>query len=113
MDLPPGPVYVLQNLHLVVLPPAAVYLALRLAREYLDIVTPTWVQITSIICALPALTVAKNQYNDWKDRRAARSLGAVLPPHVPESAFTVAKKALGSLHGFPGQLLCFAAFLGS
>jgi len=106
MDLPPGPVYVLQNLHLVILPSAAVYLTSRLAR-HLDIVTPPWILIAAIIFTLPALAFAKDQYKGWKDRRAAKSLGAILPPHVQESAFTVAKKALRSLHGFPGQLLLF------
>lgn len=107
MDLPPGPVYVLQNLHVVVLPSAAVYVSSRLARHYLDIVTPTWVLITAIVCTLPALAFAKDQYKSWKDRRAARSLGAILPPHAQESAFTVAKKAMRSLHDFPGRLLLF------
>ena len=58
--------------------------------------------MVSTLLARPVLTLARNQYNDWNDKRAAAALGAVLPPHVQESSFAVAKKAMDSLDGFPG-----------
>jgi len=61
--------------------------------------------VVTTLLSRPALTFARNWYTDMKDRRAARALGAVSIPHVPESSFTVARKVLRSLDDFPGELM--------
>lgn len=102
MPLSPGLVYLFRRLHFFLLPPIVVYLAFKAGKHYLAISTPTWIIVLATLLARPTLTFARNQYTDYKDREAAAALGAVLAPHVPESPFTVAKKALGSIGSFPG-----------
>jgi hypothetical protein len=73
------------------------YLAFNVGKQYLGLSIPTWIIVVTTLLARPALTFARNQYTDLQDRRAAAALGAVLAPHVPESAIAVARKVLGSL----------------
>ena len=102
MEHPPGLVYLFRRLHFFLLPPIAVYLAFNLGKQYLGLCIPTWIIVVSTLLARPALSFGHNQYKDLNDKRAAAALGAVLPPHVQESSFTVARKAVNSLDGFPG-----------
>jgi len=102
MEHPPGLLYFYSRLHFFLLPPIAVYLAIKVGKQYLGLSTPTWIMAVATLLARPTLTFIRNRYIDLTNRRAATALGAVLPPHVQESCFTVAKKALAALDGFPG-----------
>jgi len=101
MEYPPGLVYLCNRLHFFLLP-IAIYLGINVGKQYLGLSTPTWIMVVTALLARPALTLILNRYTDLTDRRAATALGAALPPHVKESSFTVVKKILASLEGFPG-----------
>jgi hypothetical protein len=102
MEHPPGLVYLFKRLHFLLLPPIAVYLAFNVAKQYLGLCIPKWIFVVTILLARPTLTFVRNQYTDSNNRKRAAALGAVLPPHVQESPFTVAKKAFRVHDGFPG-----------
>ncbi|CAA7268977.1 unnamed protein product [Cyclocybe aegerita] len=82
--LPPGPVYVLQNLPSVIAPPAVVWLFAKLlaARPELGVVLPIWAIVLGSVLSLPILLSLRVKYRDYKDRRAAAAHGAVMPPTV-------------------------------
>ena len=102
MKVPPGPVYLTKNVHFFLLPAITVYLALKVGKECLNLSIPTWIVVATTLLARPALTFARIWCTDFKNKMEAASLSAVLVPHVPESFFTVAKKAVRGLDDFPG-----------
>jgi hypothetical protein len=103
MEIPPALVYLFNRLHFFLLPPIAVYLAINLGKQHLGLSIPTWITVVATLLSRPTLTLFRNRYTDLTDRRAATALGAVLPPHVPESSFAIAKKILTTLEGYPGK----------
>src|SRR5258708_2227257 len=102
MEHPPGLVYLCSRLHFFLLLPIAVYLGINVGKQYLGLSIPTCTMVVSALLARPALTLIRNRYTDLTNRRGATALGAALHPHVRESPFTVAKKILTTLEGFPG-----------
>ncbi|KAF8905836.1 cytochrome P450 [Gymnopilus junonius] len=107
MSLPPGPVYILQNLPYVVGPPAAALIAAKLL-PLASVELPTWAIILGSILSLPVAWFLQIQYRDFVDQRAAAAHGAVLPPKIHSKwpgGLDVLKRFLANLSsGYPGDL---------
>jgi len=101
MEFPPGPIYVFRHLYLF-LPSVTVYLTLKFAEDCFNLAIPQWLYLFAIVFALPVLTLVRHWYVEFANKRAAAAAGAALPPHVPDSSFTVLKKVLRSAEGYPG-----------
>ncbi|KAF8960212.1 cytochrome P450 [Flammula alnicola] len=106
MPLPPGPVYLLQNLPSLILPPIAVLISAKLLPRF-DISVPTWAIIVGCLWSLPIAIFLQVQYRDFVDHRAAKAHGAVLPPRVydkwPGGLSLLAKMVENLKDGYPGD----------
>ncbi|KAF9530964.1 cytochrome P450 [Crepidotus variabilis] len=104
MNLPPGVVYLTGVLPYLLWPPLATYAVLRAAHQALDISTPTWLLVASVLLARPTLSMIQSRYKDYQDRIAAERLGAVLPP-LRGKALSSMKDMLDMImNGFPGDI---------
>ena len=107
MRLPPGPVYLLQNLPSVVLPPSLVLVAVKLLPQFGFYPLPAWIAGLACLLSLPLSIFVQVQYRDIVDRRAAASHGAVLPPRVFDKrpgGLTLLAITLDNLkNGYPGM----------
>ena len=82
--LPPGPSFILRQLFSweVASYSGFVYF-LRVGTKRVGVNVPLWAIISSSVAALPVLFLAQCQFDLWKNRRKARSLGGRLVPTVP------------------------------
>ncbi|KII89803.1 hypothetical protein PLICRDRAFT_174635 [Plicaturopsis crispa FD-325 SS-3] len=78
VDIPPGPKYVASQLPRLLLPPIATYAVLTLLHP----APPLWLSVLAPLLSLPALLALGVWWEEWCNRRAARKLGAVLPPRI-------------------------------
>lgn len=103
MKLPPGPAYLCRLAPRVFLSSAIVYLSFRLLVWQYDCVVPTWLIVTLSALAKPFLFLGTKYFKRIRDARAARFLGAVLPPFVQESPLAIISKIVESTrNGYPG-----------
>ena len=83
-EFPPGPSYILhQLLSLKVAGYAAFVGCIHFGGEMLGIGVPFWIIVPSSIIALPIAFYAQGEFQYWRDKRKAESLGARLAPKVP------------------------------
>ncbi|KAJ6553147.1 cytochrome P450 [Mycena capillaripes] len=90
MSLPPGIVYIANQLPRLLGPPLAIYAAKLVAELRFGAYIPAW--LTTIACILsgPVLLTVIVQCRDFQYRRQAAAVGAVMPPSLPGS--------IGGLH---------------
>jgi len=114
MSLPPGPAYLLNLAPYFALPSVAVYCLFASAHKFLDINTPRWLVFILTLFARPGLFFLRCRYEKWRNERAAAALGAVLPPHVTDSPFSVVSRVLARLQdSFPGLWYIMWGYSGS
>ena len=83
-ELPPGPSYILRQLFsLKVASYGAFVGCVHVGGELLGIDFPLWMIISCSIIILPAILYTQVEFQDWKTKRKAESLGARLAPKVP------------------------------
>ncbi|KAH6890040.1 cytochrome P450 monooxygenase pc-3 [Coprinopsis sp. MPI-PUGE-AT-0042] len=81
--LPPGIVYLIQNLPTVVLPPSTVVLIANLIQRHtVDRNVPLWTIVLATLLSLPAAVIGRMIVKNIKDARDAAKRGAVLPKRV-------------------------------
>ncbi|KAL7282246.1 hypothetical protein ACG7TL_003715 [Trametes sanguinea] len=78
--VPPGLPFVARILTISLVPAAVVLLLARLCRVYFGIELPTGAIGTVAVLSLPATFALRLQWREWRVRRAAERLGAILPP---------------------------------
>ncbi|KAJ7168966.1 cytochrome P450 [Mycena filopes] len=83
MPLPPGIVYLAQQLPRLLAPPLAVYAAKLIAELRFGAVIPTWTVATACVLSGPVFLTVIVQYRLYVVRREAAALGAVIAPAVP------------------------------
>lgn len=106
MDIPPGPRHFLSLIPTFAIPSLAVYLSLTFLRDVFYL--PAWFIISASVFARPVIFFANIPYSKWANRRAAASLGAVIPPAVQEwSLFTVKECAQIISGDYPGMSQAF------
>ena len=105
ISLPPGPVYVLQNLPSIITPPATVLLVAHVLPRF-EFELPAWAVILSTFLSLPVTLTARILWKDFADERDAASHGAVLPPRVYSKwpgGISLLKETVENLKsGYPG-----------
>jgi hypothetical protein len=103
MQLAPGPSYFLRNFPYFVVPSTIVYACLALAKRNLSFAVPTWLTVSAVILARPAIFIFSRYYSRYADNRDAAANNAVIVPHVRESPFYVISKISESVtKGYPG-----------
>ena len=82
-ELPPGPSFVLRHLlSLKFAGYAALVGCVRVGGGFLNIHVPLWAIVSSSVVALPIILYAKSEFQYWRYRKKAESLGARLAPLV-------------------------------
>lgn len=105
MQLPPGPLHILRGFPYFAVPSTIVYTCLTLAKKHLSLAVPTWLMVSGVILARPALIIFSLYYSSFADSRDATANNAVLAPSVQESVFSVISKISKSfMKGYPGAL---------
>ncbi|KAJ3501557.1 hypothetical protein NMY22_g18888 [Coprinellus aureogranulatus] len=117
--LPPGIVYLARHAPRLAAPPVLTYLLLGVvANSYGGYDIPVWLCRAAITLSLPVAIVLQVQWQLYKDQRAASSLGAVLPPTIPDwipgGLRILLGKGKGHSAGYPGTfsdhlLVCWQA----
>ena len=112
MELPPGPRYVLRLIPTFAVPSLAVYLTLTVLQLQGFCNLSLWFIVPAVLLAKPILFFWDIHYSKWATRRAAASLGAVVPPVVQEwSIFTIKEIAGTTRTGHPcASNLCLFPF---
>ncbi|KAK7059904.1 cytochrome P450 [Favolaschia claudopus] len=111
----PGIVYSFKLLPGFLAPPITVYFLKWLAETHLNIIqlqVSPWVFGPLCLFSYPLVFTARVQYQLWKDRRAARVRGAVIPPVVPASIGGIDKVIAGLRTGrnqYPAENLAILA----
>ncbi|RXW15330.1 hypothetical protein EST38_g10518 [Candolleomyces aberdarensis] len=118
VSIPPGILYLFQNLPSLIIPPATVAGLSQIIRNHTNLYISTWILAFACILSLPATFAMKVLYKDWKDEKDAAAHNAFLPPRVPDSTpagLGLLRSALDSFkNGYPGeQFEGFYAQLGS
>ena len=82
--LPPGPSFILhQLLSREFISFAVTLYSIWIGNEALGLILPVWVVLSGTTIALLSIPLVHAQYQRWRDRRTAASLGATLVPTVP------------------------------
>ncbi|KAJ2930675.1 hypothetical protein H1R20_g6407, partial [Candolleomyces eurysporus] len=118
VSVPPGILYLFQNLPSLIIPPAIVAGLGQIIRNHTNLYISTWILVFACVLSLPATFAMKVLYKDWKDENDAAAHNAFLPPRVPDSlpaGLGLLRSALDSFkNGYPGeQFEGFYAQLGS
>ncbi|KAH7930343.1 cytochrome P450 [Leucogyrophana mollusca] len=82
MEIPPGIVYLVQNLPRFLLPAALVYGANRLSQAVLGTSIPAGLRIPSYLLSLPLAFTLSILYSEYDEKRQATARGAVLVPRA-------------------------------
>lgn len=112
MELPPGFFYTLGLVPYFTIPSVTVFYAFRLLQAYYPATAfiATWFIILVAAIARPVLFYLGWYYQVWADKRTASANGAILAPHIKESAFEIIPELIQSNRdGYPGMscsLLC-------
>ncbi|KAF8960281.1 cytochrome P450 [Flammula alnicola] len=106
MELPPGPLYLLQLFPYFALPSTIVYLFLTSSEKGFGFALPSSLVIAATIIAKPALFILKKYYRKLVDIRAASASDAMLPPYVQESTLTIISDLRESMRdGYPAEVM--------
>ncbi|KAJ3499527.1 hypothetical protein NLJ89_g10090 [Agrocybe chaxingu] len=100
----PGLTYLQRVVPHFAIPSAVVYLALRIANDFLPITIPSWVIIPATLFARPIIFFASSWYSDIANKRDAAARGAVMAPMVNASSFKIIGDIVETLKGgFPAE----------
>ena len=81
--LPPGIIYLIHCIPQLFIGPVSTYLLLKLYQTFYSAFQfSTWVTIVLLILSGPVIFAILLAWNDFKNYRAARAIGAVLPPRI-------------------------------
>ena len=80
-SLPPGVPFLFRLLLVLSAPPAAVYLAHRVASSH-DVIFPTWAWLLAALASGPLFYTVRISLKYRSFRRGAERLGAILPPDL-------------------------------
>ena len=78
--LPPGPRFLLQHIHYISLPPAAVFLGSILAQRLGDVNLPTFAIALAYLLSFPIFWFGYRFWRDLSVKRAAAARGAIVLP---------------------------------
>ena len=113
--LPPGIIYLIPRIPQLLIGPISTYLLLKLSQTFYGIFYfSTWVTVILLILSGPAIFAISLAWNDFKNYRAARAIGAVLPPRIldysPGNVYSIWKEIKHEKTGYFGEILSFSSF---
>ena len=117
--LPPGIIYLIHRIPQLIIGPISTYLLLKLSQTfYSTLQFSTWMTIILLILSGPVIFAISLAWNDFKNHRAARAIGAVLPPRIsdysPGNIYSIWKEIKHEETGYFGEILfLFVFWLGS
>ncbi|KAI9060248.1 cytochrome P450 [Trametes sanguinea] len=80
--LPPGPRFILWNVHYIATPPALTLLAINIASRLFRVAVPTWAVVVLSLASFPVILFGYVAWQERRWRKAAAAHGATLPPIV-------------------------------
>lgn len=103
MKLPPGIIYLIHHIPQLLIGPISTCLLLKLSSIQL----PTWTTIILLILSGPMMFAIVLAWDDFKNYRAARAIGASLPPQIldysPGNIYSVWKEIQLEKTGYFGE----------
>jgi hypothetical protein len=114
--LPPGIIYLVPLIPQLLIGPISTYLLLKLSQTFYGIFYfSTWVTVILLILSGPVIFGISLAWNDFKNYRAARAIGAVLPPRIvdfsPGNIYSIWKEIQQENTGYFGEILSLFFFL--
>jgi len=104
MSVPPGPRYIASLVSQCVIPSAVTYLSLRVLCRILGVDFPSSGVVVVSALSKPLLFVIQHHLQPYIDGRAAKQLGAILPPMVEGTFATAGEKVVQCVKtGYPGD----------
>lgn len=110
LQLPPGPSFLIRQLFSAEVVGYVTSIGcIRVGGQLFDIDLPLWTIVSSSVAVLPAIIYAQSQFQHWRAKRKAESLGARLAPKVP-SKWPAGIDLIAALidtfkYGYPGDRL--------
>jgi hypothetical protein len=106
--LPPGILYLIHSIPQLLIGPTSTYLLLKLYQTFYSTSQfSTWVTIILLILSGPVIFAISLAWNDFKNYRAARAIGAVLPPRIldysPGNIYSIWKEIKLENTGYFGE----------
>ncbi|KIL57966.1 hypothetical protein M378DRAFT_87149 [Amanita muscaria Koide BX008] len=86
-SIPPGFLWLFQQIPSIVSPLLATYLFRRSIDFYLGVSLPLWATMLTGILSFPLLLALQIRWNDYKNKREAERLGAVLAPVLKTDSY--------------------------
>ncbi|OJT15760.1 hypothetical protein TRAPUB_4308 [Trametes pubescens] len=80
--MPPGPRFLLEHLHYIVVPPSFPFLAVFLSRRFFDVSVPTWALVPLVVLSIPLSFFVYVVWRKFSWSRSAAAHGAKLPPET-------------------------------
>jgi hypothetical protein len=113
---PPGIIYLTHCIPQLLIGPISTYLLLKLSQTfYSTFQLSTWVKIILLIISGPVLFAILLAWNDFKNYRAARAIGAVLPPRIldysPGNIYSIWKEIKHENTGYFGETFLYSFYL--
>lgn len=106
MMVSPGVKFLITNAPVISLSSFLLYFASGVLHETTRGVLPRWAVVPITVALLPVLNVIHREWIWFKDRRRAASLGAVMPPLIPDKypfyLGSLAMQLNSFLYGYPG-----------
>ena len=106
---PPGIIYLIQHIPQILLSPISSFFVLKLSQTIYDFELKTWVIVVLFILSGPVIFGILLAWDDLKNYRAARAVGAVLPSRHPDwspgSVYTVWKRIRKERKQYIGEIL--------
>ena len=117
--LPPGIIYLIHRIPQLLMGPISTYLLLKLSQTfYSTFQFSTWMTIILLILSGPVIFAISLAWSDFKNYRAARAIGAVLPPRIldysPGNIYSIWKEIKHEERGYFGEFhFFFHSFLAT
>lgn len=111
--LPPGVNYLIHCIPQLLIGPVSTLLLLKLFQTFYSSTfqLSIWVTIILLILSGPVIFTISLAWNDFKNYRAARAIGAVLPPQIldysPGNIYSIWKEIKHEKTGYFGEILFF------
>jgi hypothetical protein len=111
--LPPGIIYLTHRIPQLLIGPISTYLLIKLYQTfYGTFQLSSWVTIILLILSGPVIFAISLAWNDFKNYRGARAIGAVLPPRIsdysPGNIYSIWKEIKHENTGYFGEI--FSSF---
>ena len=96
ITIPPGISFIFGQLPSVLVPIGGAYAVLTFVRQHFALNHPLWIDILATLALQPVILFVRSGLSTLARRRKVISIGAVMPPQVPENSFQVMRSIVSS-----------------